>query len=276
MKSLISIIMAVISFAAGHFMQADLLIHPEKYNVIKLDTSEIPDPVENREKEGFVQLSEVNMHYRIYGHGEKPLILIHGNGGSVESLSEAASYLANDYTVYVTESRCHGQSSDPGVISYDLMAKDIYEFAGKMKIKKPVIMGHSDGAIIALDIAATYPDFPGAIISCGANSDPSAFWPYFTLGVRISNFFRKDKLNDMMLEEPHFTEEFLSKIKCPSYIVCGEFDIMKPQDTLFIHESVKGSDMAVLRGENHSSYMSQNGAKAYVLAENWLEGAGPV
>ena len=276
MKSIISIIMAVASFVCGHLMQADLLIHPQDYNLTVLDTSEVPDPVEKWEKDDFMQLSEVNMHYRIYGKGKKPLILIHGNGGSVESLSEAASYLANHYTVYVTESRCHGQSSDPGVISYDLMAKDIREFASKMNIRKPVIMGHSDGAIIALDIAALYPDFPGAIISCGANSDPSAFWPYFTAGVRISNFFRKDKLNDMMLNEPHFTEEFLGKIKCPSYIVCGEFDIMKLSDTLFIHESVKGSDLAVLRGENHSSYMSQNGKKAYVLARNWLDSTGAV
>ena len=29
-------------------------------------------------------------------------------------------------------------------------------------------MGHSDGGIIALTLAARYPDIPGAIISCGA------------------------------------------------------------------------------------------------------------
>ncbi len=273
MKSVISVFMALLSFIGGHFMQLEIIFVPEKYNLISLDVSAVPEPCRDY-TEGFVQLSDVNMHYRVYGKDKSPLILIHGNGGSADSLSEAAEYLANDYTVYVTESRCHGQSSDPGVISYELMAKDIYEFGNALGIEKPVVMGHSDGGMISLALAAAYPDFPAAIISCGSNSNPSTFWPYFRIGVRISNLFKKDKLNDMMLEQPDFTEEYLSRIICPSYIVCGEFDIMKLSDTLFIHNSIKDSDMAVVRGASHSSYMSQNGKKAYVLATDWLNGVG--
>ena len=96
----------------------------KKHNLITLDTSAVPSPVREF-TEADVQLSEVKMHYAVYGEEGYPLILIHGNGGDKNSLAEAASYLANDYKVYVPESRCHGQSSDPGEISYDLMAKDI-------------------------------------------------------------------------------------------------------------------------------------------------------
>lgn len=269
MSKIISLFMVFATFIGGHFMQLDVRIEPEKYNLITLDTSNLPEPV-TEYTEDFIQLSEVKMHYRVYGSGEKTMILIHGNGGSAGSLSEAAEYLANDYTVYVTESRCHGQSSDPGVISYELMAKDIYEFGTKLGLKKPVIMGHSDGGMVALAVAANYPDFPGAIISCGSNSNPSTFWPYFRIGVWFDNLFHKDKLNDMMLEQPDFTEEYLSRITCRAYIVCGEFDIMKLSDTIFIHQSVKGSDMAVIKGADHSAYMSHDGGKAYVLAKNWL------
>ncbi len=244
----------------------------KEHNLISLDTSSVPSPVEGPVKEDDVQLSEVRMHYAVYGDEGYPLILIHGNGGSKKSLSEAATYLANDYRVYVPESRCHGESSDPGVISYDLMAKDIKEFCEVLGIKKPYIMGHSDGGITALTLAYTYPELPGAIISCGANSVPETFKPYFTIGVKIMNLFKPDKLNDMMLTLPQMTAELLSKITCPTYIVAGENDIMWLSDTAFLFTSTYPySEIAIIKGANHSSYISQDGKQAYVLARNYLK-----
>ena len=96
----------------------------KKYNLITLDEPDIAQ-IATPAEESDVELSEITMHYAVYGDEGYPLILVHGNGGNKDSLKEAAGYLASDYRVYVIESRCHGQSSDPGVISYDLMAKDI-------------------------------------------------------------------------------------------------------------------------------------------------------
>ena len=111
---------------------------------------------------------------------------------------------------------------------------------------------------------------PGAIISCGANSHPKTFKLYFPLGVAIKNLFKHDKLNDLMLTEPDFTPEYLSQIKCPAYIVSGQSDIMWINDTVFIAENIPDADMTVLKGETHSSYMSNDGKKAYTLAHEWL------
>ena len=242
----------------------------KKYNLITLDTSNVPSPITTPVKESDVQLSEVKMHYSVYGEKGHPLILVHGNGGSQDSLREAATYLANNYTIYVIESRCHGQSSDPGVISYDLMARDIKEFIEAMGLVKPYLMGHSDGGINALVTAYTYPDLLGGIISCGANSTPDEFKPYFTIGVKINDIFNPNKLNDMMLTEPHITKELLSKITCPTYIVAGEFDIMWLSDSVFINECIANSKIAIIKGGNHSSYISQDGKQAYVLAHEFF------
>lgn len=243
----------------------------KKYNMITLDTSSVPSPVENPVKEDDIQLSEMKMHYSVYGEKGHPLILVHGNGGSKESLKEAATYLANDYTVYVIESRCHGQSSDPGVISYDLMAKDIKEFIEAMKLEKPYLMGHSDGGINALTVAYTYPDLLGGFISCGANTTPDTLKPYFTIGVNVLDIFKPNKLNDMMLTLPQMTTEMLSKITCPAYIVAGEFDIMWLSDSVLIYESIPGSKIAIIKGADHSSYISQDGKQAYVLAKEFFD-----
>ena len=274
MTALINILLTFTVLFSGLSSQIDFLINPQKYNAISLDTSSLPSPVTEPEFDGYIQLSEVNMHYMVFGSGKKPLILIHGNGGSVNSLKEAAQYLANDYTVYLPESRCHGKSSDPGEISYELMAKDLKEFVDSLGLEKPLLMGHSDGAINAIQFAADYPDVPGAIISCGANSHPKTFKIYFPLGVAIKNIFERDKLNDMMLTLPDFTPGYLAKITCPSYIVSGQFDIMWISDTVYLHENIKGSDMAIIKGADHSSYMSHDGKQAYVLAKEWFEKTG--
>ena len=243
----------------------------KKYNMVTLDTSNVPSPVTSPIKEDDIQLSDIKMHYSVYGESGYPLILVHGNGGSQDSLKEAATYLANDYTVYVIESRCHGQSTDPGIISYDLMAKDIKEFIEKMNLEKPFLMGHSDGGINALTVAYTYPDLLGGFISCGANTTPETFKPYFTIAVAVNDIFKPNKLNDMMLTLPQMNEELLSKITCPAYIVAGEFDIMWLSDSVLIHECIKDSKIAIIKGGDHSSYISQDGKQAYVLAKEFFD-----
>ena len=270
MKRFVHFVLILSTICSGIAAQIDFVFQPAKYNAITLNTSNLPTPVTEPRVDAFVQLEDVKMHYQVYGENKPPLILIHGNGGSVKSLREAAQYLANDFTVYLPESRCHGQSSDPGVITYELMAKDFMQFIEAMGLKKPVIMGHSDGAINAIQLAADYPDVPGAIIACGANSNPDTFKPYFPFGVWVKNIFEKDKLNDLMLTLPDFKEEYLAQITCPTYVVSGQYDIMWLTDTVYLHEAIKGSEMAILKGEDHSSYMSQNGKKAYTLATEWL------
>ena len=269
---LLNVLLSFTMIISGIGSQIDFMVHPERYNAQSLTVGELPVPAEQDAFDGFLQLSDVKMHYVVYGEGKSPLILVHGNGGSADSLREAATYLANEFTVYLPESRCHGASSDPGEISYALMAKDLKEFIEALKLQKPVVMGHSDGAINAITLAAEYPDVPGAIIACGANSHPKTFKPYFPLGVLAKNAVKPDKLNDLMLTLPDFTAEYLSSITCPAYIVSGQFDIMWNFDTVFLAENIPNSDMTILKGETHSSYLSQNGKKAYTLAHAWLAG----
>ena len=107
---------------------------------------------------------------------------------------------------------------------------------------------------------------PGAILACGANSHPKTFKQYYLLGVAMRRLFRRDKLSEIILTQPDFTPEYLSRITCPAYIVSGQHDILWISDTVYIAENIPGSTFMILRGETHSSYMSQNGQKAYTLA----------
>lgn len=272
-KKALKVIITILLLVAvgGGIWQAAVRAESKKYNLISLDTSSLPEPLSAPDEESDIELNDFTMHYVRYGKGEKTVILIHGNASSHKRLAELASYLGNNYTVYVPDSRCHGESTDPGVISYKLMAKDVSEFIDEMKIEKPYIMGHSDGGIIALTFASMYPDKSAGIISCGANSRPETFKPYFTIGVKISDMFRHDKLNDMMLTLPDFTKEDFAKIKVPTYIVAAEYDIMWLSDSVYIHSAIENSKIAIIKSGSHSSYMTADGKQGYVLAMKCLD-----
>lgn len=271
-KALAVILTLVLLVAAGGgIWQICVRAQSKKYNLTTLDTSSLPEPLSAPLLESDVQLSEVKMHFVRYGEGEKTVILIHGNANSHKTIEEIATYLGNYYTVYVPDSRCHGDSTDPGVISYKLMAKDIYEFCEALKIEKPYIMGHSDGGIVALTFASMYPDKPAGIISCGANSKPETFKPYFTVAVKISNLFHPDKLNDMMLTLPDFTDEDFAKITAPTYIVAGEYDIMWLSDSVYMHNMIKDSRIQIIKSASHCTYMSTDGRQGFALAMKCIE-----
>ncbi len=245
-------------------------IQSKKYDLIDMTPTEDIDLAP--EEEGYATLSEMTMHYLRYGHGSKSMVLIHGNGGSAESLSHVARYFAEDYTVYCIADRCQGKSSDPGVISYELMAKDVYEFICQKSLDKPYIIGHSDGGMVGIALAANYPDSIGALVSIGSNSNPKTFKPKMTLWVKFSNLIKKDKLNDLMLEQPDFNEEYLARITAPTYIVAGEYDIMYLSDVVYLHEHIAGSKMSIYKGADHSAHVA-NGSIC-VLSENYFNGLG--
>ena len=64
----------------------------KEHNLITLDTSSVPSPV-TEFTEHDIQLSEVKMHYAVYGDEGYPLLLIHGNGGDKNSLAEGRPIL---------------------------------------------------------------------------------------------------------------------------------------------------------------------------------------
>ncbi len=264
----IAVLTALIGIATGaYFITVETT--SKKFNLIEISTDGVPEKNEDSLFDGFVQLSEVNMHYVAIGDGY-PLILVHGNGGSYENLEDLGRYLATEYKVYMVDSRCHGQSTVTDKISYELMASDLKEFIASLGIEKPVVIGHSDGGINALVAAINYPDLLKGIVCFGANTNPKELKLYFRIWTRISNLFKKNILNDLMLNEPDITKEQLQSIKIPAYILAGEYDMVSLKDTVFMANNIKFSRTAIIKGEGHSSYV-YDGKKSYNLVNDFLK-----
>ena len=68
---------------------------------------------DNGEVGAFVTVGNSEVYYETYGDtGNHPLVLIHGNGGSIASMRCQIVYFMKDYHVVVADNRTHGKSGD--------------------------------------------------------------------------------------------------------------------------------------------------------------------
>ncbi len=102
----------------------------------------------------------IALHYRTYGsETNPPLVLLHGLASTLRIWDYVAPVLAGKYWVVAYDQRGHAESDKPDG-GYDLptMLADLVGLIKALGIKKPVLVGHSWGANLALAYAATYPD----------------------------------------------------------------------------------------------------------------------
>ena len=121
----------------------------------------------------YVVSNGVKIHYYRTGGDKPPLVLAHGITDDGMCWSPVAEVLANDFDVIMVDARGHGKSDAPED-GYTLQNLGV-ELAGvvqALKLDKPILLGHSMGAITTLVAAGLYPSMPRAILL----EDPPPFW----------------------------------------------------------------------------------------------------
>ena len=64
---------------------------------------------DNREAGNYKKINGINLYYEMYGTG-KPLIFLHGNGGSIRGARARIEYFKKYFKVIAIDSRAHGKS----------------------------------------------------------------------------------------------------------------------------------------------------------------------
>jgi alpha-beta hydrolase superfamily lysophospholipase len=112
------------------------------------------------------------MYCEVYGQGQ-PLLIIHGNGGSIDNFIYQIPFFRKKYKVIIADSRAQGKSSDNGdSLTYEMMADDYAALLDAMKIDSADIIGWSDGGINGLLIAIRHPEKVKKLAVTGANLVP--------------------------------------------------------------------------------------------------------
>jgi len=184
----------------------------------------------------------------------KPVILIHGNGGSHKDLFTQAKFLAKKgYRVYSFDSRGQGDNKRLNEYHYEDMVEDTYQYIKALNLDKPAVYGWSDGGIISLMLESEHPGTLGLFGASGANLSPDCGDNFEAFKEWILN--EGTPLALMMLDEPNIDPASLKAIKCPALIVAGEHDIISEEHAHLIADNIPDSELVFVPGEDHGSYI---------------------
>jgi len=203
----------------------------------------------------------VKIYYEIYGEGT-PLILLHGNGGSIKSRSPFIGEFSKKYKVIAIDSRCHGKSDCPTqYLTYEQMSEDVYGLLNELKIDSAFVWGHSDGAILGLLLAIHHPEKVKKLLATGANlrPDTSAIDPGLLplldiMGSRVKNDSVRSKQFRLVVDQPHIPLTDLHKIKSSVLVMAGDRDAIRNKHTLEIFENIPNALLCILPGTTHFVY----------------------
>lgn len=236
----------------------------------------------NPEAGNYVDVNDIKVYYEVYGEGE-PLLLLHGNGGSIESFIYQIPELSKHFKVITIDSRAQGRSSDSDQeISYALMASDMSELIDKLNLGKVNVVGGSDGGNVGLELAYAHPEKVLKVITFGANYSNENFLappenvtmdPNDPLIVRTSPMIQrystaaerlspnkerlpiiKKKLEVLWEKYPNFTLDQLKSINVPFMIVVGDHDLINIDHTISLFKNLPKAQLFVVPGASHLVY----------------------
>ena len=202
----------------------------------------------------YIHINRQILFYKKTGEGS-PILLLHGNGEDHTIFDALIPQLEQSHTVYAIDSRGHGASNPTEDYHYSGMAEDIKELITSLEIDSPIIYGFSDGGIIGLLIALHYPGLISRLIISGANLNPHGMkWTFLH---KIKQNYKKSgsPLDRLMLDEPDIDPNALSQIQIPVLVLAGSSDIVKPAHTKLIAEKIPYSQLQIIEGEDHGSYI---------------------
>jgi pimeloyl-ACP methyl ester carboxylesterase len=215
----------------------------------------------------FYNIRGIKIYCEIYGNG-KPLLMIHGNGGSIASFKDNIPYFAKKYKVIVADSRSQGKSKDAGdSLSFEMMADDEAALLDALNIDSAYVLGWSDGGINALLLAMRHPDKVIKLASTGANLWPdstaiiSSLWKEekatydSSRNKRYTNEQEKNDWKLFLLDwfQPSISLNDLHSIKCPSLIIGGDHDLIKIEHTVLIYQNIPKAYLWIVPNSGHGT-----------------------
>jgi pimeloyl-ACP methyl ester carboxylesterase len=107
----------------------------------------------------------VVLAYGEAGHGEPPFLFVHGLACDRRYFAPQVQHFSRTHRTIAVDLRGHGESDKPAqAYTMDGLAADLAWICGELGVARPVVVGHSMGGVVALLLAAHYPELPAAIV----------------------------------------------------------------------------------------------------------------
>lgn len=150
------------------------------------------------------------LHMEVVRRPKKPkatILLIHGLGSSSEVWNKIADQFPQDLKVVTIDLLGFGESPRPAWAEYDAKRQArsvIYSYRMRRFSSKAIIVGHSMGGIVAVEIAKHNPKMAKSLILCSP--------PFYKLDPQVSRLPRREKVLIDMYRTIHKHPEQFARI----------------------------------------------------------------
>lgn len=112
-----------------------------------------------------LQRDGVSLSYTDTGHGDPPVLLIHAWGGDRSFMEPQFRHLSQTRRVIAVDLRGHGHSGKPDSgYEMDVFVSDLTWLCERLRVRRPIVIGHSLGGMVALALEGTHPGFVSALV----------------------------------------------------------------------------------------------------------------
>jgi len=119
----------------------------------------------------------VTLFYDEAGTGDPPIVLVHGGMVNRTNFAPQLQHFSGRHRTVAVDLRGHGKSDAPEQ-DYTIaeFADDVAWMCRELNVSKPVVVGHSMGGLVTIEVAARTPDLPAAIVIMDSPVVPPAWF----------------------------------------------------------------------------------------------------
>jgi len=218
----------------------------------------------------YVQLGAVNTWYDEHGEGD-PLVLMHGGLVDARFFAPNLQALSEAFHVYTPERRGHGHTPDvEGPITYQLMAEDTIAFLEQVVGQPADLVGHSDGAFVAMLVAIQRPELVRRLVMISGGYDksgeamPDMEWDVEQITAFLGPSYGEvspdgeehfpvvaTKIGEMAAKEPHLDVSELARVTQRALVMFSDDDLMTLPHAVSMYDALPNAELAVVPGTSH-------------------------
>jgi pimeloyl-ACP methyl ester carboxylesterase len=234
-----------------------------------------------------IRANGVHIYYEVRGQGE-PLLLLHAGSLTADMWQPYLAAFAEHYRVITPDMRGHGRSDNPkGAMSYRQLSDEIVAFMHVLDLRKPLVVGFSDGGQVALEIGMRYPDLPQCIAVGGVwfrFSEVYRAWVRDALGDEespevdterltrnhpdwvawLEQIYGPEKWRPLLVHMKrmwttplNYSPDEFAKVVAPTLVLIGDRDeLVAVEEAAEMYRLLPRAELAVVPGADHGAFFS--------------------
>ncbi|KHD44447.1 hypothetical protein NC01_07380 [Streptococcus uberis] len=204
------------------------------------------------------------LYYQLIGQG-KPLLMIHGNGGSHHYFKGQLADFSEHFQLILVDCRARGLSGNASHhLTFPQMVADFKELLDFLEIDQVAILGFSDGANIALQFACTHPQrvtelvlnapntvFTGTRLSNQFHS-VLKFIPAYLKKHRSEKAYQKYLITKLLFANLKLDLEDFQVLTMPTLVIVGQNDMIKLKHSQMLAKTIPNCQLIEVPGMRHT------------------------